>query len=149
MSSFDAARALAENLLAAQRPDLWARAQRAAIRARELAGETGADLDLLMTAAVLHPIGCSPVVRRTGDQHVDAGRFLRVRGHDPRVVELVAGRGAEPTRRPVVHVGQARPYTETWKPLVAVNGSPHHPPHRCRSSSPARRAIRSSSLGHT
>lgn len=96
MSSFDAARALAENLLAAQRPDLWARAQRAAIRARELAGETGADLDLLMTAAVLHPIGWSPVVRRTGDPHVDAVRFLRVRGQDPRVVELVSGRGAEP-----------------------------------------------------
>lgn len=94
MSSFDAARALAENLLAAQRPDLWARAQRAAIRARELADETGARLDLLMTAAVLHPIGESPVVHRTGDARADAARFLRVRGQDPQVVALVAGTGA-------------------------------------------------------
>lgn len=96
MTSFDAARALAETLLAAQRPDLWARAQRAAIRARDLAGETGADVVALMTAAVLHPIGASPVVRRSGDARADAARFLRVRGLDPVVVALVGGGGTDP-----------------------------------------------------
>lgn len=96
MTSFDAARALAENLLAVQRPDLWARAQRAALRARELAEETGADLDVLMTAAVLHPIGASPVVGRTGDAAADAARFLRIRGEDARVVALVGGDGTGP-----------------------------------------------------
>lgn len=96
MTSFDAARAVAENLLAAQRPDLWARAQWAAIRARDLAGETGADPDVLMTAAVLHPIGASPVAGRTGDARADAARFLEVRGEDPRVVALVGGTGTGP-----------------------------------------------------
>ncbi|WP_224389720.1 HDOD domain-containing protein [Pseudonocardia sp. ICBG1293] len=90
---FDAARALAETLLAHQRPELWERAQRAAIAARTVAGDGGHDRDLLMTAAVLHPIGHSPVVRRTGDPRRDAARFLEVRGYDPRVAELVAGRG--------------------------------------------------------
>ncbi len=96
MTSFDAARALAETLLASQRPDLWERAQRAAIRARELAEETGADREVLMVAAVLHPIGESPVARRTGEPQADAARYLDVRGHDPRVVALVGGRGADP-----------------------------------------------------
>ncbi|MBN9735435.1 MULTISPECIES: HD domain-containing protein [unclassified Pseudonocardia] len=88
---FDAARALAETLLAHQRPELWMRAQRAAIRARELAEERGLDRDLLMTAAILHPVGHSPVVRRSGDPVRDAARFLGARGFDPRVVELVGG----------------------------------------------------------
>ncbi|GAA1829473.1 hypothetical protein GCM10009772_04070 [Pseudonocardia alni subsp. carboxydivorans] len=90
---FDAARALAETLLAHQRPELWERAQRAAIAARAAAEDGGHDRDLLMTAAVLHPIGHSPVTRRTGDPQRDAARFLEVRGYDARVVELVAGRG--------------------------------------------------------
>ncbi|MEJ8278700.1 HDOD domain-containing protein [Pseudonocardia spirodelae] len=90
---FDAARALAETLLAHQRPQLWERAQRAAIAARPLAQERGLDRDLLMTAAVLHPVGHSPVARRTGDPHRDGARFLQVRGVDPRVVALVGGGG--------------------------------------------------------
>jgi hypothetical protein len=97
MTSFDAARALSETVLAAQRPDLWQRAQRAAIRARVLAEEPDVDRDLLMAAAVLHPIGGSPVVRRTGDPQVDAARYLEVRGRDPRVVALVGGTGTGAT----------------------------------------------------
>ncbi|TCK26007.1 hypothetical protein [Pseudonocardia endophytica] len=96
MTGFDAARALAENLLAAQSPARWARAQRAAIRVRELAEEAGADVVTLMTAAVLHPVGASPVVRRTGDERADAARFLAVRGLDPAVVALVGGAGTDP-----------------------------------------------------
>lgn len=88
---FDAARALAETLLAHQLPELWERAQRAAIRARELGEHPDLDRDLLMTAAVLHPIGHSPVARRTGDPIADGARFLSVRGFDPRIVALVAG----------------------------------------------------------
>lgn len=91
MTSFDAARALAETVLAAQRPDLWQRAQRAAVRGRELAEAPGVDRDLLMAAAVLHPIGSSPVVRRTGDERADAARYLAVRGRHPDVVALVGG----------------------------------------------------------
>lgn len=90
---FDAARALAETLLAHQRPELWERAQRAAIAAREVAERSGVDRDVLMAAAILHPIGHSPVARRSGDPAADAARFLDVRGVDPRVVALVAGRG--------------------------------------------------------
>jgi hypothetical protein len=91
VTGFDAARTLAETVLASQRPDLWHRAQRAAIRARALAEEFGVDRDVLMAAAVLHPIGVSPVVRRTGDGRADAARYLRVRGEHPDVVALVGG----------------------------------------------------------
>ena len=38
-------------------------------------------------------------------------------------------------------------YTDTWRSLAPVNGSPLHPPHRLRSRRPARRAMRSSSGG--
>lgn len=90
MPRFDDARALAETLLAAQRPELWLRAQHVAIRARELSGLPGVDRDPLMIAAILHGIGRSPVVARTGFAPLDAARFLDVRGYDSRVVALVA-----------------------------------------------------------
>ena len=52
-------------------------------------------------------------------------------------------------RRPLRYVrGSARAYTETCPALAAVKGARSHPAHRARSSRPASRAIRSSSLGH-
>ena len=89
MARFDDARALGETLLAAQRPELWLRAQHMAIRAREVSGLPGVDRDPLMIAAVLHGIGESPVVARTGFAPFDAARFLDVRGYDSRIVALV------------------------------------------------------------
>ncbi|RZT84417.1 hypothetical protein EV383_1258 [Pseudonocardia sediminis] len=90
MPRFDDARALAETLLAVQRPQDWLRAQHVAIRARELSELPGVDRDPLMIAAVLHGIGRSPVVTRTGFAPLDAARFLDVRGYDTRIVALVA-----------------------------------------------------------
>lgn len=104
MPRFDDARALAETLLSAQAPQRWRRAQLVAIRARELSGLPGVDRDPLMTAAVLHDIGRSPVVARTGFPPLDAARFLDVRGYDTRIVALVAhhaGAAHEAARRGV------------------------------------------------
>lgn len=94
MPGFDHARALAETLLATQAPERWVRAQHVAARARELGGLPGVDRDPLMIAAVLHGIGASPVVARTGFAPLDAARFLDVRGYDTRIVALVAHHGA-------------------------------------------------------
>lgn len=90
MPRFDDARALAETLLAAQAPGLWLRAQHVTIRARELSDLPGVDRDPLMIAAILHGIGDSPVVTRTGFAPLDAARFLDVRDYDARIVALVA-----------------------------------------------------------
>ncbi|MDN5916248.1 MAG: phosphohydrolase [Pseudonocardia sp.] len=90
MPRFDDARALAETLLAARAPELWLRAQHVAIRARELSELPGVDRDPLMIAAILHGIGGSPVVARTGFAPLDGARFLDVRGYGARIVALVA-----------------------------------------------------------
>ncbi|MBW0104047.1 phosphohydrolase [Pseudonocardia sp. KRD291] len=129
MPRFDDARALAETLLAAQAPERWLRAQHVTIRARELSGLPGVDRDPLMTAAILHGIGGSPVVARTGFAPFDAARFLDVRGYDERIVALVAhhaGAAERAARRgfaPGRHVDEATPTRDALWYCDATTGS--------------------------
>lgn len=92
--SFADARALAELVLAEHLPDRWLHTQAMAREARRLSGLPGIDREPLLAAAVLHDVGYSPVVARTGFHPLDGARFLRARGHDPRVTALVAHHSA-------------------------------------------------------
>ncbi|MCD2194817.1 HDIG domain-containing protein [Actinomycetospora endophytica] len=90
MPSFADARALAELTLADHLPDRWLHTQAVAREAIRLAAVPDVDREPLITAAVLHDVGYSPVVARTGFHPLDGARFLRTRGYDRRVTALVA-----------------------------------------------------------
>jgi putative nucleotidyltransferase with HDIG domain len=92
--SFADARALAELTLADHLPQRWLHTQAVAREAIRLAELPGVDRDPLVTAAVLHDIGYSPVVARTGFHPLDGARFLATRGYDRRVQALVAHHSA-------------------------------------------------------
>ena len=82
---------LAESLLAEQLPRRWAHSLGVADRARTLAPILGEHAQLLEAAAVLHDIGYSPDLVKTGLHPLDGARYLRtVAGADERVVRLVA-----------------------------------------------------------
>lgn len=82
---------LAESLLADPLPRRWAHSQGVAQRARVIAPILGDDAELLEAAAVLHDIGYSPDVAKTGFHPLDGARYLRdVARADERVVRLVA-----------------------------------------------------------
>lgn len=60
-------------------------------RARTIASIVGEDAELLEAAAVLHDIGYSPDLAKTGFHPLDGARYLRdVADADQRVVHLVA-----------------------------------------------------------
>ena len=90
MPSFADARALAELTLAEHLPDRWLHSQAVAREATRLAALPEVDREPLLVAAVLHDVGWSPVVARTGFHPLDGARFLRTRGYDGRVTALVA-----------------------------------------------------------
>jgi putative nucleotidyltransferase with HDIG domain len=92
--TFADARALAEMTLAEHLPDRWRHVQGVAREATRLAELPGIDRDPLIQAAVLHDIGYSPIVARTGFHPLDGARFLAARGYEPRVVALVAHHSA-------------------------------------------------------
>jgi putative nucleotidyltransferase with HDIG domain len=92
--SFADARALAELTLAEHLPDRWRHTQAVAREAVRLAALPDVDREPLIVAAVLHDIGYSPVVARTGFHPLDGARFLRTRGYDRRVTALVAHHSA-------------------------------------------------------
>ncbi|MGA5556925.1 HD domain-containing protein [Streptomyces lavendulocolor] len=82
---------LAESLLAEQLPRRWAHSQGVAERARIIAPILDQDAELLEAAAVLHDIGYSPDLAKTGFHPLDGARYLRdIAGADERVVRLVA-----------------------------------------------------------
>lgn len=82
---------LAESLLADSLPKRWAHCLGVAERARLLAPILGSDAELLECAAVLHDIGYSPEVARTGFHSLDGARYLRDETDtDKRIVALVA-----------------------------------------------------------
>ncbi|MFE2547693.1 HD domain-containing protein [Streptomyces sp. NPDC059355] len=81
---------LAESLLADPLPRRWAHSLGVAERARAIAGILGPDAELLEAAAVLHDIGYSPDLAKTGFHPLDGARHLRSVGADERVVRLVA-----------------------------------------------------------
>ena len=90
MPSFADARALAELTLAEHLPDRWLHSQAVAREAVRLAVLPDVDREPLLLAAVLHDVGWSPVVVRSGFHPLDGARFLRTRGYDGRVTALVA-----------------------------------------------------------
>ena len=94
MPSFADARALAEVTLAEHLPDRWIHTQAVAREAIRLATLPDVDREPLLIAAVLHDVGYSPVVARTGFHPLDGARFLRTRGYDRRVIALVAHHSA-------------------------------------------------------
>ena len=82
---------LAESLLSEPLPRRWAHSLGVAERARAIAPIVGADAELLEAAAVLHDIGYSPDLAKTGFHPLDGARYLRdVAQADVRVVNLVA-----------------------------------------------------------
>jgi putative nucleotidyltransferase with HDIG domain len=82
---------LAESLLAEPLPRRWRHCQGVASRARSIAPILGTDADLLEAAALLHDIGYSPGLVKTGFHPLDGARYLReVASADERVVRLVA-----------------------------------------------------------
>lgn len=82
---------LAESLLSDPLPRRWAHSLGVAERARAIAPVVGADAELLEAAAVLHDIGYSPDLVKTGFHPLDGARYLRdVAQADARVVNLVA-----------------------------------------------------------
>jgi putative nucleotidyltransferase with HDIG domain len=93
--SFADARALAELTLAEHLPDRWLHSQAVARKATRLAALPNVDREPLLIAAVLHDVGRSPVVARTGFHPLDGARFLRTRGYDGRVTGLVRDHGRE------------------------------------------------------
>nr|WP_235496319.1 HD domain-containing protein [Streptomyces violaceoruber] len=82
---------IAESLLAEPLPRRWAHSQGVAERARIISPVLGMDADLLEAAAVLHDIGYSPEVAKTGFHPLDGARYLRdVAKANERIVRLVA-----------------------------------------------------------
>lgn len=82
---------IAESLLAEPLPRRWAHSQGVAERSRSLAPILGADADLMEAAAVLHDIGYSPDLAKSGFHPLDGARYLRdVAQADGRLVRLVA-----------------------------------------------------------
>ncbi|WP_327235736.1 HD domain-containing protein [Streptomyces sp. NBC_01317] len=82
---------LAESLLAEPLPRRWKHCLGVAERARSLAPVLGTDADLMEATAVLHDIGYSPDLVKTGFHPLDGARYLRETAHaDERVVSLVA-----------------------------------------------------------
>ena len=70
--------------------DRWLHVQAVAARAGELRSAVpAAERSLLVTAAWLHDIGYSPVLRETGFHPLDGARYLARAGH-PREAALVA-----------------------------------------------------------
>ncbi|MFJ9666604.1 HD domain-containing protein [Streptomyces sp. NPDC101219] len=82
---------LAESLLAEPLPRRWKHSLGVAERAKTIALILGEDAELLEAAAVLHDIGYSPDLAKTGFHPLDGARYLRDHTEaDVRVIRLVA-----------------------------------------------------------
>ncbi|MFI6640133.1 HD domain-containing protein [Streptomyces sp. NPDC050504] len=82
---------LSESLLAQPLPRRWQHCLGVAERARSLAPILGEDAELMEASAVLHDIGYSPGLAKTGFHPLDGARYLRdVARADVRVQRLVA-----------------------------------------------------------
>ncbi len=85
------ARSVAEAELSGPLPRRWAHSQGVARRAADLAPVLSDDLELLVSAAVLHDVGYAPSLAVTGFHPLDGARFLRdIHETDDKLVRLVA-----------------------------------------------------------
>ncbi|MPZ61911.1 MAG: HD domain-containing protein [Propionibacteriales bacterium] len=90
MSMFEWAFRAAQEKLAESLPNRWAHVQGVARQARALRPISGADSELLEAAAILHDVGYSPDLVRTGFHPLDGAYFLQDAGAPARLVHLVA-----------------------------------------------------------
>ena len=82
---------LSESLLAETLPRRWQHCLGVAERARTIALILGDDAELLEAAAVLHDVGYTPDLAKTGFHPLDGARYLRdIANADERLVRLVA-----------------------------------------------------------
>ncbi len=86
----DEARALAQELLAADSPRRWQHVRAVGHRAAEISRIAGSDADVLIAAAWLHDVGYSGAASDTGFHPLDGARWLVRAGLDGRVAALVA-----------------------------------------------------------
>ena len=87
----DWAYGLSERMLAEPLPRRWTHSRGVAWKARTLAPILGSNAELMEAAAVLHDVGYSPSIAKTGFHPLDGARFLRDQENaDERVVRLVA-----------------------------------------------------------
>lgn len=68
----------------------WRHVQTVAAAAEEVAGHTGLNTEILVSAAWLHDIGYAEELRDTGLHPIDGARFLRHTGWSEEIVQLVA-----------------------------------------------------------
>jgi putative nucleotidyltransferase with HDIG domain len=89
------ARQIAEQLLADELPRRWTHVQAVGAKAQRVALVLdGSDRDTLVAAAWLHDIGYAKRLAITGFHPLDGGRWLRERGFNSRVTNLVANHSA-------------------------------------------------------
>lgn len=88
--SEDSARALAESLLAGERPQRWKHSQAVAAESGRLCTLIGIASSSVVAAAWLHDVGYAPAVAATGFHPLDGARYLRARRWDYTVCQLVA-----------------------------------------------------------
>lgn len=85
------ARDVAEALLAEELPRRWAHVRAVAAKAETISQALElADQEVLIASAWLHDVGYSKEVVVTGFHPLDGARWLRERGFDTRVTQLVA-----------------------------------------------------------
>jgi putative nucleotidyltransferase with HDIG domain len=90
MTFYSSAFELAERKLASTLPRRWEHVQGVAERARSFRSVSGAEADLLESAAILHDIGYAPDIAYTHFHPLDGARFLRSIEMPSRLVNLVA-----------------------------------------------------------
>ena len=84
------ARAVAEQLLAAEHPQRWLHVQAVVTQAADLSAYLRIDPTRVVSAAWLHDIGYARAVVDTGFHPLDGARYLRADRWDDRVCRLVA-----------------------------------------------------------
>jgi len=119
------AKELARKTLADDLPRRWAHVQGVASRA-ELFAPSHRQADLIIAAAYLHDIGYAAAALDTGFHQIDGGRFLRERGCDEAVVNLVANHSGAPT---LARLSGLSGILETEFPKVEL--LPHRELHFC------------------
>ncbi|THV41935.1 HD domain-containing protein [Glycomyces buryatensis] len=92
MNTYQTAFDTAERLLARALPRRWRHVQAVGRKALEVGTQLFPEesTDILAMAAILHDVGYSPALVKTGFHPLDGARWLRTEGWDERVVALVA-----------------------------------------------------------
>jgi hypothetical protein len=92
MSTYETAFKTSQRLLSEALPRRWKHVQAVGAKALDVGGRlfSADDADALAMAAILHDVGYSPELVKTGFHPLDGARWLRAEGWDDRVTSLVA-----------------------------------------------------------